>query len=287
MTMQGGIACECCWVLVNWGGVHRGSVPKPYLDILPAGGKADLLCRSKTAVDYDASTKHEDPNRSVDVAAAGDEDTSDDKPMEEDLAKMTLGSDFDMDREYLWLDELPDASARVPHSKEATDPNRARYYVLLTFEQPLTTPAGCTLIGSRLDQEAIVSRVCRLAFHGKLVKVFKSHAEEEWRAIRPEVFPIHVEVRPKGHLGQVLLHGLIIARVLVTSSSNVHAAVGVFVLGGRIIINSSLASTQEIRLATSWEYIEIWFGDRPSMHSSPIYQDPAALTCYTALHSHR
>eukprot|EP00757_Euglenozoa_sp_SAG-D1_P021995 gene21995-biopygen1874 len=107
MTMQGGIACECCWVLVNWGGVHRGSVPKPYLDILPAGGKADLLCRSKTAVDYDASTKHEDPNRSVDVAAAGDEDTSDDKPMEEDLAKMTLGSDFDMDREYLWLDELP------------------------------------------------------------------------------------------------------------------------------------------------------------------------------------
>ena len=89
-----------------------------------------------------------------------------------DSAAAAAKSDsFDYDKDYLYQDELIGAKGK---SGENCDTERMpnEQFALLELEKPVTCAEKSLVIGSKLDTD-IHSNVCRLAFHGQLLDIFR------------------------------------------------------------------------------------------------------------------
>lgn len=84
---------------------------------------------------------------------------------------------FDFERDYLFQEEYA-----LGKSGASTHPEQ---WTLLEFEKPVTCPALCLVIGSKLDTD-IHANTCRLAFHGRLLEGFedKGYAESALPRLR-------------------------------------------------------------------------------------------------------
>lgn len=94
---------------------------------------------------------------------------SDSKPTS---APCSLETPFTFDREYFYQDEYASGQGE---GSSGSDPEQ---WALLEFERPVTCPALCLVIGSKLDTD-IHANACRLAFQGCLLQGFedKNYAE--------------------------------------------------------------------------------------------------------------
>lgn len=92
----------------------------------------------------------------------------------------SLEAPFDFDREYVYQDEY--VSAQADGAGGGPDPEQ---WALLEFERPVTCPALCLVIGSKLDTD-IHANTCRLAFQGRLLQGFedKNYAETSLPRLR-------------------------------------------------------------------------------------------------------
>lgn len=91
----------------------------------------------------------------------------------------SLETPFTFEREYSYQDEY------VSRQKEAASGPDPEQWALLEFERPVTCPALCLVIGSKLDTD-IHANACRLAFQGRLLHGFedKSYAETSLPQLR-------------------------------------------------------------------------------------------------------
>lgn len=88
-----------------------------------------------------------------------------------------LEAPFNLDREYLHQDEYV--------SSQGDGGPEPEQWALLEFERPVTCPALCLVIGSKLDTD-IHANTCRLAFQGRLLQGFedKHYAETSLPRLR-------------------------------------------------------------------------------------------------------
>ncbi|XP_072539193.1 selenocysteine-specific elongation factor [Salminus brasiliensis] len=84
---------------------------------------------------------------------------SDGSPSEQGMDSFSFDWEFHHQEEF--LSTQGEAEGQVPQQ-----------WALLEFEQPVTCPPHCLVIGSRLDSD-IHANTCRLAFHGKLLEGFE------------------------------------------------------------------------------------------------------------------
>jgi len=95
---------------------------------------------------------------------------SDTKPTQSEPC--SLETPINIDREYFYHDEYATGQGE---GSPGPDPDQ---WALLEFDRPVTCPALCLVIGSKLDTD-IHANACRLAFQGRLLQGFedKSYAE--------------------------------------------------------------------------------------------------------------
>ncbi|KAJ7999169.1 hypothetical protein DPEC_G00212610 [Dallia pectoralis] len=128
-----------------------------------------------------------------------------------------LDTPFSFDREYLYQDEY------VIGQREAQgagpDPEQ---WALLEFERPVTCPALCLVIGSKLDAD-IHANACRLAFQGRLLEGFeeKSYAEMTLPRLR-----IYKTKHKEGQVERVTDDYTVIGRNLFKKETNLQLFVG-------------------------------------------------------------
>ena len=84
-------------------------------------------------------------------------------------APAPLDTPFSFDREYLYQEGY------VVGAGPGGDPEQ---WALLEFERPVTCPALCLVIGSKLDTD-VHANACRLAFQGRLLEGFQDKAYGE------------------------------------------------------------------------------------------------------------
>jgi len=91
-------------------------------------------------------------------------------------APFPLDTPFTYDREYLYQENYAVGQGEAGAGPRAgPDPEQ---WALLEFERPVTCPALCLVIGSKLDAD-IHANACRLAFQGRLLEGFEDKAYGE------------------------------------------------------------------------------------------------------------
>lgn len=91
----------------------------------------------------------------------------------------SLETAFTFDREYVYQDEYASGQG------DGSSGPDLEQWALLEFERPVTCPAVCLVIGSKLDSD-IHANACRLAFQGRLLHGFeeKSYTETSLPSLR-------------------------------------------------------------------------------------------------------
>uniref|UniRef100_A0A3B3WCM9 Selenocysteine-specific elongation factor n=1 Tax=Poecilia mexicana TaxID=48701 RepID=A0A3B3WCM9_9TELE len=128
----------------------------------------------------------------------------------------SLETPFTFDREYSYQDEY------VSRQKEAASGPDPEQWALLEFERPVTCPALCLVIGSKLDTD-IHANACRLAFQGCLLHGFedKSYAETSLPQLR-----IFKTKHKEGQVERVTDDYSVIGRSLFKKETNLQLFVG-------------------------------------------------------------
>lgn len=128
----------------------------------------------------------------------------------------SLESPFSFDREYFYQDEY------VSRQKEGASGPDPEQWALLEFERPVTCPALCLVIGSKLDTD-IHANACRLAFQGRLLHGFedKSYAETALPRLR-----IYKTKHKEGQVERVTDDCSVIGRSLFKKETNLQLFVG-------------------------------------------------------------
>ncbi|XP_023646409.1 selenocysteine-specific elongation factor [Paramormyrops kingsleyae] len=121
---------------------------------------------------------------------------------------------FDFEREYLFQEEY--ALGKLGAS---THPEQ---WTLLEFEKPVTCPALCLVIGSKLDTD-IHANTCRLAFHGRLLEGFedKGYAESVLPRLR-----LYKTKQREGQVERVTDDYTVIGRNLFKKETNLQLFMG-------------------------------------------------------------
>ncbi|KAK5612064.1 hypothetical protein CRENBAI_000729 [Crenichthys baileyi] len=128
----------------------------------------------------------------------------------------SLETPFTFDREYFYQDEY------VTGQREGAlglDPDQ---WALLEFERPVTCPALCLVIGSKLDTD-VHANTCRLAFQGRLLHGFedKSYSETALTQLR-----IYKAKHKEGQVERVTDDYSVIGRSLFKKETNLQLFVG-------------------------------------------------------------
>ncbi|KAF6732979.1 Selenocysteine-specific elongation factor [Oryzias melastigma] len=133
------------------------------------------------------------------------------------LELRSLEAPFDFDREYVYQDEY--VSAQADGAGGGPDPEQ---WALLEFERPVTCPALCLVIGSKLDTD-IHANTCRLAFQGRLLQGFedKNYAETSLPRLR-----IYKTKQKEGQVERVTDDYTVIGRSLFKKETNLQLFVG-------------------------------------------------------------
>uniref|UniRef100_A0A3P9P8A2 Selenocysteine-specific elongation factor n=1 Tax=Poecilia reticulata TaxID=8081 RepID=A0A3P9P8A2_POERE len=128
----------------------------------------------------------------------------------------SLETPFTFDREYSYQDEY------VSGQKEAASGPDPEQWALLELERPVTCPALCLVIGSKLDTD-IHANACRLAFQGRLLHRFedKSYAETSLPQLR-----IFKTKHKEGQVERVTDDYSVIGRSLFKKETNLQLFVG-------------------------------------------------------------
>uniref|UniRef100_A0A3B5MXY9 Selenocysteine-specific elongation factor n=1 Tax=Xiphophorus couchianus TaxID=32473 RepID=A0A3B5MXY9_9TELE len=128
----------------------------------------------------------------------------------------SLETPFTFEREYSYQDEY------VSRQKEAASGPDPEQWALLEFERPVTCPALCLVIGSKLDTD-IHANACRLAFQGRLLHGFedKSYAETSLPQLR-----IFKTKHKEGQVERVTDDYSVIGRSLFKKETNLQLFVG-------------------------------------------------------------
>ncbi|XP_004068536.1 selenocysteine-specific elongation factor isoform X1 [Oryzias latipes] len=125
-----------------------------------------------------------------------------------------LEAPFNLDREYLHQDEYV--------SSQGDGGPEPEQWALLEFERPVTCPALCLVIGSKLDTD-IHANTCRLAFQGRLLQGFedKHYAETSLPRLR-----IYKTKQKEGQVERVTDDYTVIGRSLFKKETNLQLFVG-------------------------------------------------------------
>ncbi|CAG5981587.1 unnamed protein product [Menidia menidia] len=128
----------------------------------------------------------------------------------------SLQTPFNFDREYLYLDEYATGQG---DGSPGPDPEQ---WALLQFDRPVTCPALCLVIGSKLDTD-IHANACRLAFQGRLLQGFedKGYAETALPRLR-----IYKTKHKEGQVERVTDDYTVIGRSLFKKETNLQLFVG-------------------------------------------------------------
>lgn len=128
----------------------------------------------------------------------------------------SLETPFAFDREYFYQDEY---SSGGGEGSTAADPEQ---WALLEFERPVTCPALCLVIGSKLDTD-IHANACRLAFQGRLLQGFeeKNYTETGLPRLR-----IYKTKQKEGQVERVTDDYTVIGRSLFKKETNLQLFVG-------------------------------------------------------------
>ncbi|KAM4740511.1 selenocysteine-specific elongation factor [Anableps anableps] len=128
----------------------------------------------------------------------------------------SLETPFTFDREYFYQDEY------VSGQREGASGPDPEQWALLEFERPVTCPALCLVIGSKLDTD-IHANTCRLAFQGRLVHGFedKSYTETALPQLR-----IYKTKHKEGQVERVTDDYSVIGRNLFKKETNLQLFVG-------------------------------------------------------------
>ncbi|XP_072238350.1 selenocysteine-specific elongation factor [Leuresthes tenuis] len=139
---------------------------------------------------------------------------SDTKPSQSEPC--SLETPFNFDREYFYQDEYATGQAE---GSPGPDPDQ---WALLEFDRPVTCPALCLVIGSKLDTD-IHANACRLAFQGRLLQGFedKSYAETALPRLR-----IYKTKHKEGQVERVTDDYTVIGRSLFKKETNLQLFVG-------------------------------------------------------------
>ncbi|KAJ9469011.1 Selenocysteine-specific elongation factor [Diplonema papillatum] len=109
------------------------------------------------------------------------------------LLDATAAAQFSLGASYQHLDELPCAEDLAMLAKHPSQLGKVRvFYALIQFDQPLTTPKGATLIGSKLDTD-VHANVCRLCFQGVMQAALKPEDLPSILAMKDKVRPITID----------------------------------------------------------------------------------------------
>uniref|UniRef100_A0A1A7WQT0 Selenocysteine-specific elongation factor n=2 Tax=Iconisemion striatum TaxID=60296 RepID=A0A1A7WQT0_9TELE len=143
---------------------------------------------------------------------------SDSKPASLELR--SLETRFSFDREYFFQDEYVCGQGE---GSSGPDPEQ---WALLEFERPVTCPALCLVIGSKLDTD-IHANVCRLAFQGRLLHGFedKSYVETSLPRLR-----LYKTKHKEGQVERVTDDYSLIGRSLFKKETNLQLFVGLKVM---------------------------------------------------------
>ncbi|KAM4587863.1 selenocysteine-specific elongation factor [Odontesthes bonariensis] len=128
----------------------------------------------------------------------------------------SLETAFNFDREYFYQDEYVTGQGE---GSPGPDPDQ---WALLEFDRPVTCPALCLVIGSKLDTD-IHANACRLAFQGRLLQGFedKSYAETALPHLR-----IYKTKHKEGQVERVTDDYTVIGRSLFKKETNLQLFVG-------------------------------------------------------------
>ncbi|XP_041837086.1 selenocysteine-specific elongation factor [Melanotaenia boesemani] len=128
----------------------------------------------------------------------------------------SLETPFTLDREYFYQDEY------IAGQREGSSGPDPEQWALLEFERPVTCPAFCLVIGSKLDTD-IHTNTCRLAFQGRLLQGFedKSYAETALPRLR-----IYKTKQKEGQVERVTDDYTVIGRSLFKKETNLQLFVG-------------------------------------------------------------
>ncbi|XP_033647872.1 selenocysteine-specific elongation factor-like [Asterias rubens] len=137
--------------------------------------------------------------------------------------------DFNFDQEYIYQEELlsppPKSSNQKSEDKEklhSTGSYSNQQWALIEFEKPVTCPASCLVIGSKLDTD-IHSNSCRLAFHGQLLHHITDKAYPETVLPRLKIFK---NKSREGFVDRMTDDYTVIGRSLFKKETNLQAFVG-------------------------------------------------------------
>ncbi|XP_047203694.1 selenocysteine-specific elongation factor isoform X1 [Girardinichthys multiradiatus] len=128
----------------------------------------------------------------------------------------SLETPFTFDREYFYQDEY------VTGQREGASGLDPDQWALLEFERPVTCPALCLVIGSKLDTD-LHANACRLAFQGRLLHGFedKSYSETALAQLR-----IYKTKHKEGQVERVTDDYSVIGRSLFKKETNLQLFVG-------------------------------------------------------------
>ncbi|CAL8401859.1 unnamed protein product [Arctogadus glacialis] len=125
-----------------------------------------------------------------------------------------LDAPFSFDREYLYQESYAEGPGGG-----APDPEQ---WALLEFERPVTCPALCLVIGSKLDTD-IHANACRLAFQGRLLEGFQDKAYGESALPRLRIAKMK---HKEGQVERVTDDYTVIGRSLFKKETNMQLFVG-------------------------------------------------------------
>ncbi|XP_038054019.1 selenocysteine-specific elongation factor-like [Patiria miniata] len=137
--------------------------------------------------------------------------------------------EFSFEDEYIYQEELlspPSKSANQTtedtDNHQVTSSSSNQQWALIEFEKPVTCPARCLVIGSKLDTD-IHSNTCRLAFHGQLCHHItdKNYAE----TVLPQL-KIYKNKSREGVVDRMTDEYSVIGRSLFKKETNLQAFVG-------------------------------------------------------------
>uniref|UniRef100_A0A1A8IM43 Selenocysteine-specific elongation factor n=2 Tax=Nothobranchius kuhntae TaxID=321403 RepID=A0A1A8IM43_NOTKU len=143
---------------------------------------------------------------------------SDSKPAPSELC--SLETPFSCDREYYFQDEY------VCGRREGSSGPDPEQWALLEFERPVTCPALCLVIGSKLDTD-IHANMCRLAFQGRLLHGFEDKSYVETSLPRLRIYKIK---HKEGQVERVTDDYSLIGRSLFKKETNLQLFVGLKVM---------------------------------------------------------
>ncbi|XP_054883209.1 selenocysteine-specific elongation factor [Poeciliopsis prolifica] len=128
----------------------------------------------------------------------------------------SLETPFTFEREYSYQDEY------VSRQKEAASGPDPEQWALLEFERPVTCPALCLVIGSKLDTD-IHANACRLAFQGRLLHGFEDKSYTETSLPQLRIFKTK---HKEGQVERVTDDYSVIGRSLFKKETNLQLFVG-------------------------------------------------------------